>query len=901
VRPRRALLALAPLLVLAAEASAAALFAGRVTAANAARRLVGGPDAVGGIGDFALANGTLCALISDPAHAPSISDRGGFLTDLGHCGRDDDFLADLVWLVNASRKNVARVESVEARFDHREARVTTIARWKGIELRSAYVLDAATPDALRVETRVERVAPGGRFVLLGLLAVHPSASLRTFTLDSEFSELGHGFAHPPAPDEGIASVLAGLSRADGQILVADDGYGPGIAYGLQLASAWLEDGEGERAMLPSVGLNGAAFTVLGVFARPFWLGGGPRLGLLQLAQAPLMNLPRGTRLHLVHRIQVGERGDVASVTDRLWSDGPEVTGQVDDAAARLHVSRDGIPTTQVRPAADGRFAFRVPKAGRYEVRAVAPGASEVRLPIAVEAGGLALGRVALGGVARVVLPRGHAMRLVFRGLDGTPNPRFGDDLLGLRFGQDTPAGSALTSDVSLAGTPDDPAEVTLAPGRYRVLATRGIEWSVEEARIEARAGESVPLHVGIPRRQLETPGWILADLHVHAGGSFDSTLPAAERIRSFVAQGGEVLVATEHDHVVDYRPLARAMGLGDALRILPGLEVTSIMHSEATPRTAGHANALPLEPVPFAFRGGALTSQGVRLRVPIAELRARGGERIFQLNHPRRSHDAPDDESLLTHLSVAGRPFDPTRPLSAEPNRVLVERDPGTGVRDLDFDALELLNGATDTDLATYKRTRADWFSLLLQGERRTGTANSDSHKLRQLVAIPASWVRVPDDRPSRLDEVAFVRAIRDGELVGSSGPFLTVRLGEQGPGGLVAGAAGELSVRVDAADWVPVGELRVYVDGALRERRAIARGESARVPLRFAADAFVTVEVQGAATGPEGERYRAVAPRFVPFAYSNPIFVDADGDGRWTPPGLVAPLPATIRDPLGS
>ena len=32
------------------------------------------------------------------------------------------------------------------------------------------------------------------------------------------------------------------------------------------------------------------------------------------------------------------------------------------------------------------------------------------------------------------LPRGGAMRLVFVGVDGTPDPRLGDDLLGRRFG-----------------------------------------------------------------------------------------------------------------------------------------------------------------------------------------------------------------------------------------------------------------------------------------------------------------------------------------------------------------------------------------------------------------------------------------------------------------------------------
>jgi hypothetical protein len=52
---------------------------------------------------------------------------------------------------------------------------------------------------------------------------------------------------------------------------------------------------------------------------------------------------------------------------------------------------------------------------------------------------------------------------------------------------------------------------------------------------------------------------------------------------------------------------------------------------------------------------------------------------------------------------------------------------------------------------------------------------------------------------------------------------------------------------------------------------------------LRFERDGFVTVEVEGA---PDAA-YAALLPGFTPFAFSNPIFVDADGDGSWTPPGL--------------
>jgi hypothetical protein len=39
--------------------------------------------------------------------------------------------------------------------------------------------------------------------------------------------------------------------------------------------------------------------------------------------------------------------------------------------------------------------------------------------------------------------------------------------------------------------------------------------------------------------------------------------------------------------------------------------------------------------------------------------------------------------------------------------------------------------------------------------------------------------------------------------------------------------------------------------------------------------------------SGSPDARYRAVLPDFVPLAFSNPIWIDADDDGRWQPPGL--------------
>jgi hypothetical protein len=102
------------------------------------------------------------------------------------------------------------------------------------------------------------------------------------------------------------------------------------------------------------------------------------------------------------------------------------------------------------------------------------------------------------------------------------------------------------------------------------------------------------------------------------------------------------------------------------------------------------------------------------------------------------------------------------------------------------------------------------------------------------------------------------------------------------------------LVIRVDAASWVPIAEWRAYVNGELVHRAPISAGESAQLPLAFERDAFVTVEVQGPAEGD----YATALPDFVPFAFTNPIFVDFDGNGRFDAPGLPESLPTTLTDP---
>ena len=54
-------------------------------------------------------------------------------------------------------------------------------------------------------------------------------------------------------------------------------------------------------------------------------------------------------------------------------------------------------------------------------------------------------------------------------------------------------------------------------------------------------------------------------------------------------------------------------------------------------------------------------------------------------------------------------------------------------------------------------------------------------------------------------------------------------------------------------------------------------------IPIAVKKDSYVTVEVSGNADG----LYQTIYPGFTPFAFSNPIYIDADKNNSWQQPGL--------------
>ncbi len=867
-------------MILAVGAAADGLDARRITRENAAELVRAGTDAVGGVDDWFLGNGVVCAILTDPSHESDIAVSGGALADLGLCGREDDQFILYQELLNHSMQTPVVVERVRAEVD--ETRAALIAEGGREDLRvvTRYSVDQRVPRRLEIRTEVTRTAPGPKF--MGIAGgVANVRSLEPFATSLDPERPARGYVHPSWTGQGAGALRKAAVSSELVIATGPPRQQPGVAYGQRLVSASVSAPNAKSRKLPAYFLPEGIATVLAVFSEPFWFGQS-RLGWLQLLQARRVDLDEGSTLTIAQELWVGERADAASVTDLLLPRAPRVSGRCDDPGCSVHIDRkDGTPFTERRADADGRFSVRVPT-GEWKLRVRGTAGREVERKLHVDVGDLDVGTLEVGAIARVRLPRNGPMRLVFIGEDGTPDPNWSDDLRGYRLGANDGQFRSFRPlrDLHLTGTDWDPVSVAIPPGRYRVIATRGPEFGLSHANFEVRAGREVVLSIASPLRVIETPGWISADLHVHGAASFDTPTLNDHRVASYVAEGAEVLVSSDHENVHDYGPDVARMGLGDRLATVVGLEVTGEVRTAEFPNSTGHANVIPMPRDPYAYRRGTVANENRRWRDIIGDLRSLPGERLVQLNHARSHRIAVHWRTFLSHMGAINTPYDPSVPLTEEPNRILIDPDPQSGLRDLDFDAMEILNGPYPESGELMVR---DWLSFLVQGERLTGTANSDSHTLEAVVGVPRNYVQVADDRVEAFDEDEFVTSLSEGRACGTTGPWLSIEVGGAGPGEMASGASPTLEATIRSASWVDVDRLRVWRNTELMKEVAIPEDRAISEALDFDSDGLVFVEVVGEASGD----YAEILGGHRPYAFCNPIRVDADSDGVWRAPGL--------------
>jgi hypothetical protein len=128
--------------------------------------------------------------------------------------------------------------------------------------------------------------------------------------------------------------------------------------------------------------------------------------------------------------------------------------------------------------------------------------------------------------------------------------------------------------------------VKLVPGVYEVVISRGFEYEIQRRTVTLTSGVTTKLATSL-RRLVDTTGWISADFHVHGPNSVDSGLDYETRVRSYASEGVELITATDHDHLTDYGPTVKRLGLEGYLHAQMGVEVS--------PLDYGHFIGFPLE------------------------------------------------------------------------------------------------------------------------------------------------------------------------------------------------------------------------------------------------------------------------------------------------------------------
>lgn len=442
-------------------------------------------------------------------------------------------------------------------------------------------------------------------------------------------------------------------------------------------------------------------------------------------------------------------------------------------------------------------------------------------------------------------------RLVVHGVAPTADPSFGPDYRASGAG---PLLDVLRGETTL----------TLPSGRYRLVATRGIEYTTDEATIDVPPGAHPSVVLSL-RHAVPTPDLVGCDFHVHARPSFDAPVTAEDRVLSLVAAGVEFAVPSEHNLVGDYRPALDATKLEGELASVRGVEVTTF-----APRR-GHFNVFPYdaeEPPPYE-------------RTSIAKMVAvaRGGDarRYLQVNHPRMNDG-------IGYFDV----------IALDPKRLVASR----GELVTDFDGIEVYNGGEAAEPAKVERVFDEWLTLLEAGKRWVATGSSDSHRIQyQWAGYPRTYVRMvgasSEPRGLAIDGVALVASLKEGHAMATSGPIVEARIGEAGPGDVahVEGGTARVHVRVRAVPWVDVRQIEVRVGAKtaataeIEERPLVTSAPSEPLAaveaaaLRFEGDFDVAVPARGGfvVVVVRGERKLDDVLPFMPirpFAFTNPIWL---------------------------
>ena len=657
--------------------------------------MIGGPHAIGTIGDFMLENDQVRFIIADTGvntNDPSKTTYGrvnttfgGTLVDAdirrpgGGNGHGNDQLAELLPGFLFTVINPTKVEIRNDGSDGKAAEVV-VTGTGGDLFQMVYLLNVGLLNPANLElTNVYRLHPGARYVEIETTVknktagAHPFPYLQPSELDDLLGQNIPGISNLQlsvpmgqlplfggeqdlfAPGtagfnvqyaiEDTYKIAGGFPAFPGMVADFIATKGEGVSYGLAIPSSPNNYVNKYKTGYPMQDIT--PFSMM----LPFTYAGVAGAYMYD----PPAQLNAGQEFSFTSYFIVGD-GDVASVTDTIYelrkAEVGTFAGKVLDEHSQAPVVKasvmilDGLgrPQNQAETDAGGAFLVKLPP-GDYTYTVIASD----RLPSPRKQVKITRGGKATPPNGIILAPTPATIAVVVRD----------------EKGRSAPAKVQLLSNFDDINKGKDPRSFlySLALGEHRRPTafdggTRFVEnaWWTKDGRLEARVrpgryelvvsrgpeyemtSKMIDVKAGsfvaeqlVLVRAYETPGYVAGDYHVHAQPSTDSGVPIVDRVVSCAAEGLEVAVATDHNYITDYAPAIAASGLDPWLLGIPGMELTTF--------EMGHFNGYPLRVDPGSTRGGEFVWANQTPQKLFSQLRDLAIDReksVVQVNHPRQ-------------------------------------------------------------------------------------------------------------------------------------------------------------------------------------------------------------------------------------------------------------------------
>ncbi len=456
-------------------------------------------------------------------------------------------------------------------------------------------------------------------------------------------------------------------------------------------------------------------------------------------------------------------------------------------------------------------------------------------------------------------------------------------------------------------------KIDLELGDYQFVFSAGplYDIAVKDVSISEGQDEDGNPIVNITPKQVEAGlkkvvdngDYVPFDPAVLSDYSYNCSVNYIERVMEALSEHVKVIMAADVNTVADYGKYLAAIKARykketthsislteDDVRVLYGATVKSFYPKKATPEGFGEFLLFPVKRVE-GKKGYGIGETGDRDFATIYDnLKINMGINSLYagLVDPRDPSSIPNGvkRGLFAALAL---------PIPANLDHPFFSRgsEHGTDTTNNAFSLIELLENVKYAD---YLKNRLDWFNILNSGYKKLAYGASNwPGATPYFTGNPRTYVYYHRGENEEFKEEDFLTQFATGHSFVSTGPFLDVKVNSSIPGDTISVNSNtvEVSINIQAPAWIPVNEVRVIVNGEVKYRESVPESSNVKrysktIDVALPSnDSYIVVEcgatLEDIANGilPGGD-FSRIYPGVQPLAFTNPIFIDRDGDGKW-------------------